>query len=122
MSDDGLTEFARDLGIYTQEVSRRVERVVRDSSKNVRKMGAQFSSGISHAPRYPRSITQTVKRTDTGWFGEIGPEQTAANQGFLGRTLELGNATTPPMAHMGPAGDREGPVFMENLEAATRFP
>lgn len=118
----GLDELGRDLGTMSATIVRRVKTVVEQSADAIKKDARQFSRGISHAPRYPRSITTTVYARPTGIVAEIGPENTAVNQGFLGRTLELGNATTPPIAHMGPALARETPNFLEGLVDATNVP
>ena len=115
-----LDELAVELGRMGAEATKQVKGVVQRGSANVKREARQFSTGIAHAPRYPRSITYTVSATPTGWVGEIGPENTAENQGFLGYVYEFGNATTPPNAHMGPALDREGPRFLAAIDDVVR--
>lgn len=109
MSD--LNQLAIDLHRTGKEIEEASRRVVKASSEKIKRQAKQFSSGIAHAARYPRSITYNVTRDRLGWQGEIGPNDTAQNQGFLGYIYEFGNATTPPNAHLGPALDREGPEF-----------
>lgn len=106
-----LDELAADLGRISRGAEAAAKRVTMNSSRNVQRMARDFSRGIKHAPRYPRSISYDVTATPQGWQGEIGPDDTAENQGFLGYVYEMGNATTPPNAHLGPALDREGPEF-----------
>jgi len=115
-----LDDLAVELGRMGAEATRQIKGVVDRGSANVKRDAKQFSTGIAHAPRYPRSITYTVTATSSGWAGEIGPENSADDQGFLGYVYEFGNATTAPNAHLGPALDREGPRFLAALDDVVR--
>lgn len=56
---------------------------------------AAASSG-EHAAKYPASISTEMKFAGFSIETETGPEQGAANQGFLGRVLELGGEHSSP--------------------------
>jgi hypothetical protein len=68
-------------------------------------------SDISHAPFVSLAISYdvTVRRADIE--GEIGPEDSADRQGFLGAVFELGGLHSPPIPGGIPALDREAPRF-----------
>jgi hypothetical protein len=100
-----LTERAR-------VVPREARAVVEKGALNVKDEARRLSSGIAHAPLYPLSIGYDVLRA--GAFGlveaEIGPDKDKP-QGALGNVLEYGTVNNAPLAHLGPALDREGPRF-----------
>jgi hypothetical protein len=100
-----LTERAR-------VVPREARAVVEKGALNVKDEARRLSSGIAHAPLYPASIGYDVLRA--GAFGlveaEIGPDKDKP-QGALGNVLEYGTVNNAPLAHLGPALDREGPRF-----------
>jgi hypothetical protein len=91
--------------------------VVRKGALNVKNDARKLSSGLGHAPLYPFSIGFDV--TGDGRFGsieaEIGPDKEKP-QGALGNLLEYGSVNNAPLAHLGPALDREGPRFADALE------
>ena len=74
-------------------------------------------TGLRHAPAYPYSITYDIKWNAVSVEAEIGPDKDLA-QGALGNLLEFGSRNNPPHAHMGPALDREGPVWLGYVEDA----
>lgn len=88
--------------------------VVAKGALNIKTEAARFASGIRHAPAYPRSITFDLGTN--GLSAEIGPDK-GRRQGALGNILEYGTSKNPPLAHLGPAFDREVPRFVTAIEA-----
>lgn len=117
----GLSELHADLTGAPFKVRAAARGVVEMGAANIKRDAAQFASGLSHAPLYPRSISYDVTEAGIGEVeAEIGPDK-GRPQGALGNLLEYGSANNAPHAHMGPALDREGPRFTKAmLEAAGR--
>lgn len=109
MSDD-LHRLAVDLASAATEAQAGVRAVVQKGALNVKTDAQRFAAGLAHAPHYPRSITFDTKVTAAGVEAEIGPDK-SRTQGALGNILEYGTSKNAPVAHLGPALDREGPRF-----------
>lgn len=112
----GLDALIADLTAAPQEVQRRAAGSIERAATGVRDDARMFSSGLAHAPRYPRSIThEVIFELATGTLrGVIGPDKDLP-QGALGNLLEFGSAKNAPLAHLGPALDRHGPQFADDL-------
>lgn len=111
MSDiSGLSELVADLVGASVKVAAASRAVVQKGALNVKTDAQRFSSGLAHAPLYPASITYDTALKRGGWEAEIGPDKNRP-QGALGNLLEYGSANNPPLTHLGPALDREGPRF-----------
>ena len=89
-------ELARDFGAAPAKVASALFDVFTatgdDTVKDWRETAAEHVS--PHARRYPNAISS---ETRVGFHieVEIGPENSATNQGFLGRVLELGGEHSP---------------------------
>jgi hypothetical protein len=116
MSDiSGLNELVADLADAPHRVQRWSAEVLRKSAGNVAADARRLISGVRHAPQYPQSITFDAKWKGKGYEAEIGPDKDRP-QGALGNILEYGTSKNAPLAHLGPALDREGPRFVKALE------
>jgi hypothetical protein len=111
MSD--LDRLAHDLLQEVVVTTAQVKAVVTKGALNVKQDWQQRATGIEHAPRYPRSISYDVK----GLTAQIGPEDSAENQGFLGHILEHGGAHNAPRNDGGQALDAEEPKFVKAIHA-----
>lgn len=110
----GLNELQLILNNAARDVVPEAKKVLSKAALNIKTDAQRKSSGIRHAPAYPRSIGY-----DTAWQGtlgraEIGPDKDK-RQGALGNILEYGTVNNPPYAHLGPALDYEGPNFERYL-------
>lgn len=105
MSD--LERLAKDLEQEVVVTAAEIKGVVSKGALNVKRDWQQRATGIEHAPHYPRSIGYDLRM----FRAEIGPENTAKNQGFLGPILEFGGAHNAPRNDGGQALDAEGPRF-----------
>jgi hypothetical protein len=93
-----------------------VRAVVAKGALNIKRDAARRSSGLAHAPAYPRSITYDSHETRTGAWAEIGPDKDK-RQGALGNILEYGTKKNAPIPHLGPAGEAEEPRFARAMES-----
>lgn len=89
-------ELARDFGAAPAKVASALYDVFKETGEDTarewrRNAEAHFAS---HAKRYPSSISAET-RVGAHIEVEIGPEDSARNQGFLGRILELGGEHSP---------------------------
>lgn len=109
----GLNELVADLReapIRAQlRAGKAVKEAVERGATDARRLAP--SRGLQH---YAATITAEVKATPQGAEGEFGPEK--GGQGSLGHILEMGTASSPPHAHLGPALDLEGPRFVKAME------
>lgn len=110
----GLNELQAVLHNADRDVVPEAKKVLAKAALNIKNDARKKASGIRHAPAYPRSIGY-----DTDWQGtlgraEIGPDKDK-RQGALGNILEYGTVNNPPLAHLGPALDYEGPNFERYL-------
>jgi hypothetical protein len=85
--------------------------IVKRGAQNIKTSWRESAKGIDHAPRYPRSIGYDVVERTNDVEATIGPEDSAVNQGFLGRILEFGGAHSAPRNDGGRALDAEEPKF-----------
>lgn len=118
MSDfeiDGLNQVVLDLGTASAETGAKVRAVIQKGALNVKQDAQRLSSGLAHAPLYPGSITYETQIKRLGIEALIGPDKDRP-QGALGNLIEYGSANNAPLAHLGPALDREGPRFVEAIE------
>lgn len=115
MSQD-LNALAVDLTRAAAAATQGVRPLVQKGALNIKQDAQRFASGIGHAPHYPRSITYDTKVTATGVEAEIGPDKNGP-QGALGNILEYGTSKNAPLAHLGPAFDREVPRLVSAAEA-----
>lgn len=113
MSDD-INRLAADLADASLKASVAVRAVVQKGALNVKTDARRLSSGMAHAPHYPRSIGYDTKFTASGVEAEIGPDKSKP-QGALGNLLEYGSVNNAPSAHLGPALDIEGPKFVKAI-------
>lgn len=109
---EGLDGLIVDLAAAPFKVRAGARSIVQASASRVKADAQVFSSGLAHAPAYPRSITfETHERGIGEVDADIGPDKNRP-QGALGNLLEYGSVNNPPHAHLGPALDREGPRFV----------
>lgn len=122
MSDiDGLDSLIADLTAAYVKAGAAAGGVVQKGALNVKQDAQRLSSGLSHAPLYPQSITYDAGFKSGGWEALIGPDKERP-QGALGNLLEYGSANNAPHTHLGPALDREAPRFvMAIAEIAERL-
>jgi hypothetical protein len=95
--------------------------VVAKGALNIKKDAARRSSGLRHAPAYPRSITYDMHFSLRGPSAEIGPDKNRP-QGALGNLIEYGSINNAPHPHMRPAADAEEPRFAKAIEAVAVKP
>lgn len=107
-----LNTLAADLHERAGAVGKDSAAVVRKGALKIKNEARTLASGIAHAPAYPFSISYDIH--GDGRFlaveAEIGPDKDK-RQGALGNILEYGTVKNAPLAHLGPALDREGPNF-----------
>lgn len=96
-----------------------VRAIVEVGARNVKDEARDLISGLAHAPAYPYSIGYDLHAAlGLGLVSaDIGPDK-AKPQGALGNILEYGTVNNAPLAHLGPALDREAPGFVRALEDA----
>lgn len=112
----GLNELIADLTAAPLAARIKARAVVQKGALNVKQDAQRFISGLAHAPAYPASITYETREEGVGEVvALIGPDKDRP-QGALGNLLEYGSANNPPLAHLGPALDLEGPRFVKAME------
>ena len=119
MSDiSGLNELVADLSAAPLHAKIAARSVVQKGCLNIKQDAQRLISGLRHAPLYPSSITyETEEKGNGNMEGVVGPDKSLpGRQGGLGNILEYGTAKNPPLAHLGPALDLEGPRFMKAIE------
>lgn len=110
-------ELAQVLGQAADGAAKDVRPVVQKGALNIKTDARRRASGLSHAPRYPQSITYDSHETRTGAWAEIGPDvEKEGLQGYLGNVLEFGTTNNAPHPHIMPAAEREEPRFIKALE------
>ena len=110
----GMDALADDFARRGLTVGPKVQAVTAVAARNTRDEARSFISGLKHAPHYPRSITYDVSVEGSQIVGVVGPDK-GLTQGALGNLLEYGSANNPPLAHIGPAFDREVPNWLGHL-------
>lgn len=116
VSITGETELLAVLERAITEVTPEARAVVQKGALNVKTEWRKSWTGIKHARRIPYSITYETT-FDPGFIGaEIGPEDNAANQGFLGHIFEYGGIHSPPIPGGLPALANEEPRFQAAIE------
>lgn len=110
-----LNQLAADLAEAGVLAGPRALGVVTRGSLNVKNEARKLAPSGPYTPRYPASITYDVTVERDRIVGEIGPDKDLP-QGALGNLLEYGTARDAPHSHLGPALDREGPNFVEQVE------
>lgn len=99
MPADEFFDLARDFGAAPAKVAKGLFEAYRGAGEGFRddwQHNAAATSG-SHAAKYPSSISSEMVIAGLASITvETGPEQGAANQGFLGRVLEFGGRHSPP--------------------------
>lgn len=114
---EGLNELVADLHDALDDVRAGARGVVQKGCLNIKTEAQALASGIAHAPMYPASITyDTIERGLGQVEGEVGPDK-GRPQGALGNILEYGTSKNAPLAHLGPAFDREQPRYVDAMEA-----
>jgi hypothetical protein len=93
-----------------------VDLVVAKGALNIKTDAVRRSSGIKHAPAYPRSISYDLFHTLRTSQAQIGPDK-GKRQGALGNILEYGTVNNPPIPHLNPALNTEAPKFAAALAA-----
>lgn len=105
-----------DVLVNTADVAPvQARKVVAKGALNIKRDAQRRTSGLAHAPAYPRSITYDSHETPTGGWAEIGPDKTR-RQGALGNILEFGTVKNAPIPHMLPAAEAERPKFEKAME------
>lgn len=119
VQDSGLNEWIGVLEGAADDVLPEARKVVGKAALNIKKDAQKKSSGIAHAPNYPRTITYDTAVLGTSVTAEIGPDKNKVvgggpnrTPGNLGHIFEYGTSRNAPLAHLGPALDYEAP----NLE------
>lgn len=115
-----LRVLSAELDASTLEVRNNVRKALTVTARNVKDEAARLSSGLAHAPYYPRSITYDVHSSGSStapFEAEIGPDKGRA-QGALGNILEYGTSKNAPIPHLGPALRANEADFMEGLARA----
>lgn len=110
-----LVALAHDLDRAAGVTPAEARKVVAKGALNIKTDARKLSSGISHAPAYPRSISYDTYDTPTGAWAEIGPDKSRP-QGALGNLFEYGSVNNAPIPHMAPAAETERPKFEKALE------
>lgn len=113
-----LDDLARDLATAADAILEPLRAVVHRGANNVKRDARAAASGIRHAPTYPYTIGYDYEESADELQATIGPDvdlvvgggpkQTPGNLGVI---LEFGTATSGPIPHILPAGEREEPRF-----------
>jgi len=109
-----VNALAEELVQSDAKVREEGKRVVKRGAMNVKRSARNAivgSAGMGHPKWYPTSIDFDLD--DSGLAAEIGPREGVGKQGFLGKILEYGTATSPPHPHMNPAADEEEPRMQD---------
>jgi hypothetical protein len=114
---EGLNDLRAVLESAADDAVAEAKKVVSKGALNIKTDAKKFSSGIAHAPAYPRSIGYDTWISGTIARAEIGPDKNK-RQGALGNILEYGapEQNTAPHTHLGPALDIEGPKLVSAVE------
>ena len=110
-----LDRWSVTLDKAISEMPDEVTKVVARGALNIKRGAQERSSGLAHAPAYPRSITYDLWQGFRGPTAEIGPDK-SRRQGALGNILEYGTVKNAPIPHIQPAADEELPRFEKALE------
>lgn len=116
-----VDQLVADLGEVAATAGQYVRKAVEVGARNVKTDWADFSSGLSHAKHFPRSITYDV--TTFQGFGasiisaEIGPDKDRP-QGALGNLLEYGSVNNSPRSFGANALQANESDFQRGLVAA----
>lgn len=117
----GLNEVVIEFETASRDLLPEVRKVVAKGSLNIKRDWQREWTGIRHAPRISRAVTYDTRITARGVVrGDIGPEDSPDNQGFLGRIIEDGGVHNAPHPGGSPALDREAPKFEAAMAAVTR--
>jgi hypothetical protein len=111
-----VTAWADAINKASAPALKDITAVVGRGALNIKKDAARRSSGLRHAPAYPRSITYDVHSSLRGPSADIGPDKNR-RQGALGNLIEYGSINTAPHPHLRPAADAEEPRFAKAIEA-----
>lgn len=111
---DEVTKLAKDLDRAARRAPGQAKKVVAKGANNVKRDARKFSSGLAHAPHYPRSIGYDLEQDGPVTTATVGPDKDLP-QGALGNILEYGTVKNAPFAHLGPALDIEGPKFEQAM-------
>lgn len=112
--DPELDRIAVDLGTAGARATTKAVAITHKGAINIRDLARELSSGLSHAPLYPRSITYDMDLGGGTVAADIGPDKDLP-QGALGNLLEYGSVNNPPHTHLGPSLDREEPAYIEHM-------
>lgn len=115
----GLNEFALELDAATSRMLPEVVAVTSKGCLNIKKSWQQSWKGIKHAKVLPYSISYDVTVLPGKVVGDVGPEDTAKKQGFLGGIIEFGGIHNAPRPGGAPALDAEAPRFEAAMLALT---
>jgi len=116
----GLNEVVAELDRAVLGAAPGAAKVVSKGSLNIKNAWKKSWSGIAHAPRIPTSISYDMTSNGFGISSEIGPEDDAYRQGFLGAVLEFGGLHSPPVPGGLPALADEEPKFLVAVEALSK--
>ncbi|GIE35899.1 hypothetical protein Ait01nite_089440 [Actinoplanes italicus] len=112
----GLDEWRETLEQAERDIVPKTREVISKGSLNIKRGAQRRSSGIAHAPNYPRTITYDTDVDGTRVLSEIGPDKDKAvgggphrTPGNLGHIFEYGLSDTPAQPHLGPSLDEEVP-------------
>jgi len=110
-----VARLAADLGQEALKQPEKARPVIQRGSLNIKRDAQRLSSGLSHAPHYPKAITYDTEIRRGEIVGEIGPDKDRV-QGALGNILEYGTSKNAPIPHLGPALKAEEPRFLKAVE------
>jgi len=116
----GLTEVTKEIEAAVLGVMPGALAVVSKGSLNVKNEWKKAWAGIAHAPRVPASISYEIAKDHSGIASEIGPEDDAYRQGFLGGILEFGGLNSPPIPGGLPALANEEPRFLLAIDGLSK--
>lgn len=119
MKVTGLNEFVLELDAATSRMIPETTAVVKKGCLNIKNDWRGRWGGIKHAKALPYSISYDVAVLPGRIVGDVGPEDVAKKQGFLGGIIEFGGIHNAPRPGGAPALDAEAPKFEAALLALT---
>lgn len=110
-----LNRLAADLSHAGVRAAFAVRPALEQSARRIEDDAKRFAprSARTSLPHYADTINHDVSvGADGHLVAEIGPDRTVNGQAKLANILEYGTSKMAPHAHLGPALDREGPLFV----------
>lgn len=113
----GEKELIAEFETAAKELPPEARKVVSKGSLNIKSATRRRWQGIAHAPRLPLSVTYDITESAGEISSEIGPEEGAAKQGWLGPIFEFGGIHSAPIPALLPSLEAEQPRFSEQCDA-----